>query len=301
MPDSPLPVPDTTTVGPPTVTIDGSTPPGQVEFEVYDRAFREALRLVTRERDQLRAELDAAPPLFSAWPKCPDGCGCRLGTEDADARECGCDGPCTTECQENGYPDKPSYRDLAVTAGTGRLLAEAARYKRERDEARAELAESNRLRAQSYDRLLDSGKQLADLDAAYKTLTAQCEVHHLARQSAESRLAEVTGERDVPARVHWHDCPACQRMIAAGGHRIIDLLGHAGYGAFCERWGQPVPPWGEIREAWAAAANAITALWSDSHDGLDEDGDAAETAAILADPDTMAAIAEGESDLEAKP
>jgi hypothetical protein len=62
-------------------------------------------------------------------------------------------------------------------------------------------------------------------------------------------------------------------MIAAGGHRIIDLLGHAGYDAFCERWAQPVPPWGESREAWAAAANAITAAWDDSHDGLDDPGD----------------------------
>ena len=26
---------------------------------------------------------------------CPGGCGCRVGTLDADARECGCDGPCT--------------------------------------------------------------------------------------------------------------------------------------------------------------------------------------------------------------
>lgn len=25
-------------------------------------------------------------------PRCPRGCGCRLGTEDADARECGCGG-----------------------------------------------------------------------------------------------------------------------------------------------------------------------------------------------------------------
>jgi hypothetical protein len=30
----------------------------------------------------------------AALPACPQGCGCRLGTEDADARECGCDGPC---------------------------------------------------------------------------------------------------------------------------------------------------------------------------------------------------------------
>ena len=25
---------------------------------------------------------------------CPDGCGCRLGTEDADRLDCACDGPC---------------------------------------------------------------------------------------------------------------------------------------------------------------------------------------------------------------
>jgi hypothetical protein len=27
-------------------------------------------------------------------PLCPGGCGCRLGTDDADRRECGCDGGC---------------------------------------------------------------------------------------------------------------------------------------------------------------------------------------------------------------
>jgi hypothetical protein len=26
---------------------------------------------------------------------CPAGCGCKLGTDDADRNECGCDGPCT--------------------------------------------------------------------------------------------------------------------------------------------------------------------------------------------------------------
>lgn len=46
--------------------------------------------------------------------RCPDGCGCRLATDDADRAECGCDGPCTAECRENGYPDAPSYRDAAV-------------------------------------------------------------------------------------------------------------------------------------------------------------------------------------------
>ena len=28
---------------------------------------------------------------------CPGGCGCRLGTDDADRRECGCDGGCCDE------------------------------------------------------------------------------------------------------------------------------------------------------------------------------------------------------------
>lgn len=27
-------------------------------------------------------------------PLCPGGCGCQLGTGDADRRECGCDGGC---------------------------------------------------------------------------------------------------------------------------------------------------------------------------------------------------------------
>jgi HPt (histidine-containing phosphotransfer) domain-containing protein len=74
------------------------------------------------DRDAARAELaslqadyqDLLATQDRQWARCPDGCGCRLATEDADARECGCDGPCTTECRENGYPDKPSYRDQAV-------------------------------------------------------------------------------------------------------------------------------------------------------------------------------------------
>ena len=30
-------------------------------------------------------------------PPCPGGCGCRLGTDDADRFECGCDGGCCGE------------------------------------------------------------------------------------------------------------------------------------------------------------------------------------------------------------
>lgn len=36
----------------------------------------------------------AAVTAASGWPLCPNGCGCRLGTEDADRRDCACDGLC---------------------------------------------------------------------------------------------------------------------------------------------------------------------------------------------------------------
>jgi hypothetical protein len=38
-----------------------------------------------------------APKCSSTNPLCPGGCGCRLGTDDADRSECGCDGGCCGE------------------------------------------------------------------------------------------------------------------------------------------------------------------------------------------------------------
>lgn len=38
---------------------------------------------------------------------CPEGCGCRLDTDDADRRECGCTGPCTAP------PHRESFRAAA--------------------------------------------------------------------------------------------------------------------------------------------------------------------------------------------
>ena len=108
--------------------------------KVFDVAGEAAI-----EASGLRAELNEAKghlarcaedisdlewQILRGWPKCPDGCGCRLGTEDADARECGCDGPCTMECRENDYPDAPSYRDLAVKDALAEV--EALRYAVER-------------------------------------------------------------------------------------------------------------------------------------------------------------------------
>jgi hypothetical protein len=81
--------------------------------------YRDALCAMQRERDEARAEnAELTEQLaldMNNWPKCPD-CECRLGLGDADRQECGCTGPCTMECRENGYPDAMSYRDLAVAA-----------------------------------------------------------------------------------------------------------------------------------------------------------------------------------------
>jgi hypothetical protein len=68
----------------------------------------------------------------------------------------------------------------------------------------------------------------------------------------------------TPGRVHdQRTCPECQAMIKRGGHRIIDLLGHAGYEAY--RAAQPrlfTAAWSDSREAWAQAAVAIGGEWT---------------------------------------
>jgi hypothetical protein len=48
------------------------------------------------ENVRLRKDLADAEAEIGRWPRCPAGCRCRVGTDDADALECGCDGPCTT-------------------------------------------------------------------------------------------------------------------------------------------------------------------------------------------------------------
>jgi prefoldin subunit 5 len=195
--------------------------PGQVAFGEYDRAFREALSIVTRERDAARAEINRIGDLLTttSLAKC----------------------------------DAMDERD-AARAHRERINAQLVEFTRELDRLAAELAEERRMAAEIAEcgrnvhdvRLVDAltaanGKltaELSELDAAYKTLQAQCEVHWLERQSAESRLEGV-------AKAHAaHDTP------------------------------------------------------EDQHYEGDDDGES-ETAAILADPETMAAIAEGESELGA--
>lgn len=50
-----------------------------------------AAAMAVLQRDLADAEAEIA-----RWPRCPSGCRCRVGTDDADALECGCDGPCTS-------------------------------------------------------------------------------------------------------------------------------------------------------------------------------------------------------------
>jgi hypothetical protein len=67
----------------------------------------------------LRADLADYEALLAKWPKCPAGCSCRLGLpEDADANECGCNGPCN-----GGEQPAP---DLAAAMTETRQLRELA-------------------------------------------------------------------------------------------------------------------------------------------------------------------------------
>jgi len=56
-------------------------------------------------------------------------------------------------------------------------------------------------------------------------------------------------------------------MIARGGHRIIDLLGHAGYWAYAQH--HEAPPWSQVHQAWAQAASTITSAWDGHYGPLD--------------------------------
>ncbi len=86
-----------------------------------DSALADDYASLRKERDGLRGQLQAVRRLMAdamangvidsqailkqldaTQALCPGGCGCRLGTDDADARECGCDGPCTGEDDGSG-------------------------------------------------------------------------------------------------------------------------------------------------------------------------------------------------------
>jgi hypothetical protein len=51
---------------------------------------------------------------------CPGGCGCRLGTEDADAQECGCDEGC---CDDDGSGPTGQLTAVELTKAQARYLS----------------------------------------------------------------------------------------------------------------------------------------------------------------------------------
>jgi hypothetical protein len=79
------------------------------------------------ETTRLRADLADAEAEVARWPRCPAGCRCRVGTDDADALECGCVGPCTAGW---GAP-KPAVTDMEPLHGlAAKWDANAARNQR---------------------------------------------------------------------------------------------------------------------------------------------------------------------------
>jgi hypothetical protein len=104
----------------------------------------------------------AAVAAASGWPLCPNGCGCRLGSVDADSRDCACDGLCCYDEIEVSevFAERDRLRKLLadrepqpapelaeVTAKLAEVAAErdkllAAPGQRELDSLREKLAEA---------------------------------------------------------------------------------------------------------------------------------------------------------------
>ena len=72
----------------------------------------------------LREALDERT--YEQLTKCPNDCGCRKQTDDPDAHDCGCDGPC---CMDPEWWDGRSVGEFltdALLPLVDRLCAEAA-------------------------------------------------------------------------------------------------------------------------------------------------------------------------------
>ena len=135
---------------------------------------------------------EATAALMERWPRCPDGCGCRLGTDDADHAECGCDGPCTSECRESGYPDAMSYRDLAVKAAmddADALREQLADWEAQRPGIQMRIVELNDAVAEKsalYDAIAEQEKTISDYRAAIGATEAE-------RDQARRQLVTAAG------------------------------------------------------------------------------------------------------------
>jgi hypothetical protein len=72
-----------------------ATPPAPRNAEVaYEQWIERRDPMDAGSMAGFLAGWQAAVTAASGWPLCPNGCGCRLGSEDADARDCACDGLC---------------------------------------------------------------------------------------------------------------------------------------------------------------------------------------------------------------
>jgi hypothetical protein len=171
---------------------------------------------LTAERDGLRGQLAATDAIAGQWPRCPDGCGCRLGTEDAEAGECGCDGPCTTECRENGYPDAPSYRDQAVKHAMD-----------ERDEALAASEGRRTSLAEATARLVTANAELATCRERNAVIAVQSDRYRDERDEAIAGFID-TADRDeyqlvIREMLDWYWQPG-----GVNAERVADWRKRAG-------------------------------------------------------------------------
>jgi hypothetical protein len=62
-------------------------------YEVSSRILLNCSEVV-RRKAAAAGDREACDAEVQTVPLCPNGCGCRLGTSDADARDCACDGLC---------------------------------------------------------------------------------------------------------------------------------------------------------------------------------------------------------------
>ena len=105
----------------------GETHPKPIEVAAYehleaveaqrDAALADVARL-TSERDEAMAAL-ARCEEETGLMLCPMGCGCRVGTADADAADCACNGPCCWDDLREWAEDNPAAYASITTAELG--------------------------------------------------------------------------------------------------------------------------------------------------------------------------------------
>jgi len=79
-----------------------------------DAALADVDRL-TAERDEALAALARCEEETGLMP-CPMGCGCRVGSADADAADCACNGPCCWDDLREWAEDNPAAYASLTTA-----------------------------------------------------------------------------------------------------------------------------------------------------------------------------------------